>query len=81
MEVYPPVISFPRTRSCVLGGSSATPLRIPVVGYIQLAEKVSRLVILSEAKNLSSIEVSAKAAKERFFASLRMTTFQILCDL
>jgi hypothetical protein len=35
------------------------------------AEKLSRFVILSEAKNLSSVYAYEK--KERFFASLRMT--------
>jgi hypothetical protein len=32
-------------------------------------------VILSEAKNLSSISARAKSNQERFFASLRMTVF------
>jgi len=40
----------------------------------QTAEKIQRSVILSEAKNLSSIVSMGKSKKERFFASLRMTT-------
>jgi len=44
-----------------------------VAQTLQAAEKVPRFVILSEAKNLSSIYVQAN--QERFFASLRMTTF------
>ena len=34
-------------------------------------------VILSEAKNPSSIEPRAKTKQERFFAPLRMTTFRL----
>jgi len=39
----------------------------------RLLKKTTYSVILSKAKNLSSIQ--AKEKKERFFGSLRMTTF------
>jgi hypothetical protein len=42
----------------------------------EAAEKMTYSVILSEAKNLSSIYYK-RTSKERFFASLRMTAFLV----
>jgi hypothetical protein len=43
--------------------------------------QTKKVVILSEAKNLSSIAVRAKPKRERFFASLSMTNLGIFAAI
>jgi hypothetical protein len=59
---------------CSLAGSEAQDQPAFYVAANRALEKVIGFVIPSEAKNLSSIQY-LKRNKERFFASLRMTTF------